>query len=349
MNMRNEWSIDTSNSLIDNFYTKEETLASVVENFEIHRWHTNEGYDVEINGIMERCVIQTSSNPLRDLNDFRKIHCPTTTDIKRGYYVKYEDSVWLVDTNVVNVDGAYLSARMSRCQYVLRWQDKNGNIIEKYGYASDATKYSNGEYSTDNFTIGDNQYSLIIPIDDDTRKLKRGMRFAMDFDDADVPDVYELSNRKVKVNDESMYNRGGTMTVILTLRLFDEQRDKQVLLQNGKIVWICDYTEPIKEEESIETPSSITGIINGSDTLRYGQWKTFSASILNEAQEKVDMPYTLNVVCNFVNKLTIINNNDHSLKIRIQDENYIDSSFILQLIINEEVVTQKTILITEGF
>ena len=126
MNMRNEWTIGESETFSDAFYSKEESIQSVKDNFDIRRYHTAEGYDIEINGITERCLVQMSSNPLRELNDIRKIHCPITADVKRGYYVKYEDTVWIIDTNVANIDGAYLSTRMSRCQYLLRWQNQNG-------------------------------------------------------------------------------------------------------------------------------------------------------------------------------------------------------------------------------
>ena len=175
MNMRNEWTIGDNIVISDMFYNREETIENAKENFDIRRFYTPEGYDIVINGITERCLVQMPSNPLRELNDYRKIHCPINADVKRGYYVEYEDNIWLIDTNVANVDGAYLSTRMSRCQYLLRWQNKNGDIIERWSYSSDQTKYSNGETGSSAVTVGDNQYALLLPIDEETKTLKRGI------------------------------------------------------------------------------------------------------------------------------------------------------------------------------
>ena len=209
MNMRNDLSIGGNESFSDIYYSAVETVQNVKENFDLRRYHSAEGKSIDINGIMERCLVQLPSNPLRELNDYRKIQCPITADVKRGYYVNYENTIWIIDTNVANIDDTYLSARMSRCQYLLRWQNKNGHIIERWAYSSDQTKYSNGEFGNKAVTVGDNQYALLLPIDEETKLLKRNMRFAMDFEDSDEPDIYKLSNRKVNLNNETYFDRGG--------------------------------------------------------------------------------------------------------------------------------------------
>lgn len=244
MNMRDEWTIGNEETFSDIFYNKEESIQSVKDNFDIRRYYTAEGYDLEINGVMERCLVQTSNNPLRELNDYRKIHCPITADVKRGYYVKHEGTVWIIDTNVANIDGAYLSTRMTRCQHLLRWQNPKGDIIERWGYSSDQTKYSTGETGNNTITVGDNQYCLLLPIDEETKLLKRGMRFAMDFEDSEEPDIYRLTNRKVNLNNELYFDRGGTMTVTLSFDALNHDKDKRITLSNGNEVWICDYIPP---------------------------------------------------------------------------------------------------------
>ena len=242
-----DWNENIENEINDlesMYFNRDEHIESVKQNFDFRRYHSAEGYNIEINGIHEQCIVQMPSNPLRELNDYRKIHCPMTADVRRGYYVNYEGSVWIIDTNVANVDGAYLSTRMSRCQYLLRWQDKDGSIIERWAYSTDQTKYSNGEYGNDVITVADNQYGLLLPIDEKTKLLKRGMRFAMDFDDAEIPDVYELSNRKIKLNDETYFGRGGTIQIALSIAAFNSDTDKYITLDNGKKAWICGYVDP---------------------------------------------------------------------------------------------------------
>ena len=284
LNMRDDWIIEGS-SLDSSYYNKEETVSNVKENFDFRRYYSAEGYDLEINGVHERCLVQMPNNPLRELNDYRKIHCPMTADVRRGYYVKYEDCVWIIDTNVASVDDAYVSTRMSRCNYLLRWQNDEGKIVSRWGYSEDQTKYSTGETGTEQIRVGDNQYGLLIPIDDETKLLKRGMRFCMDFEDSPAPDVYTLSNRKVKLNDETSFGRGGTIDLTLTLDVFNAQKDKKVTLESGEQVWICNYI-PSNEHIIPEEASRYAISIVGPSWLKAGIPKTYQVLFMDETNKK---------------------------------------------------------------
>lgn len=352
INMRNDWTISESSGLSDVFYNKEESIQSVKDNFDFRRFYTAEGYDIEINGVMERCLVQTSSNPLRELNDYRKIHCPITSDVRRGYYVKYENSVWIIDTNVVNVDGAYLSTRMSRCQYLLIWQNQNGDIIEKWGYSSDQTKYSGGEAGNNTITIGDNQYGLLLPIDDDTKLLKRGMRFAVDFDDAEEPDIYRLTNRKVKLNDETHNNRGGTMIIALTFDFLNKDIDKRVKLDDGREVWVCGYVDtdtiPSTPPQNPDETADLMAVITGSSNLRIGYERTYTATITDADGNAVqwDNSYSWNIISDFDVEPTITNN---KMELLVDDEDYVDSLILLQIIHNGQILTEFEVTIIDSF
>lgn len=359
MNMRDNWTISENKCFSDMFYNREESIQSVKDNFDIRRYYTAEGYDIEINGVVERCLVQTSSNPLRELNDYRKIHCPINSDVKRGYYVNYEGSVWIIDTNVVNVDGAYLSTRMSRCQYVLRWQNKNGEIIERYGYSSDQTKYSGGRTGNENITIGDNQYGLLLPIDNETKLLKRGMRFAIDFDDAETPDVYELTNRKVKLNDETLDNRGGTMTIALSFDAFNPVVDKLVTLKDGKKVWICNYKDkntntsllPSDTDSSLfpslpNEPIELRVKIQGNPNLRLGVPREYIASITDAESNIIQWndEFSWNIVSDF----SILQECDgNKMTLCAEDEELLDFSFIIQILKDYIVVAKKEVTIVD--
>lgn len=351
MNMRNDWTVGDSETFSDVFYNKEESIQSVKDNFDIRRYYTAEGYDIEINGVTERCLVQTSSNPLRELNDYRKIQCPITADVKRGYYVKYEGTVWIIDTNVANIDGAYLSTRMSRCQYLLRWQNSDGNIIEKWGYSSDQTKYSNGEYGNNVITVGDNQYCILLPIDEDTKHLKRGMRFAVDFEDSDEPDIYKLSNRKVNLNNELYFNRGGTMTITLSYDSLNRQVDRQVTLKDGRMVWICDFRSTnIKNESTISFENNDKQMIAsyqilGSEVLRCGIERTYTALFTDKFGNAVtDVDFTWNVNSDFKVSQSVDRN---KITLLVSDEELIDSSFLLEILFKNKVAAKKEITVVD--
>lgn len=343
MNLRKEWR-ETENQISDRFYTKEETVSNVTENFDLRRYYSSEGKDIEINGVTERCLVQTSSNPLRELNDFRKIHCPMSADVKRGYYVKYENEVWIIDTNVVNVDGAYWSTRMTRCQYVLRWQNTKGEIVERWAYASDQTKYSNGETGNNNLTIGDNQYGLLVPIDSETKLLKRNMRFPFDFDDAEEPDIYELTNRKIKLAE-------GTIQLSFSFDSFNKDVDSRVVMPNGLEVWICNYHSPTTPPNPITPPTDETAVLSASITgnteLKLGISRTYTVTFTDENDVEVtDVEFVWNVVSDFDVEQVVEGN---TVELYVEDDSLIGESFLLQVTVSDKVIAEIEITVVDTF
>lgn len=350
MDMRNNWTINDNAPLYDMFYSPEETTNNVKENFDLRRFYSSEGKSIEINGISERCLVQMPSNPLRELNDYREIHCPIDADVKRGYYVKYENTVWIIDTNVADVDGAYLSTRMSRCQYLLRWQNKSGDIIERWSYSSDQTKYSNGETGNGNIMIGDNQYALLLPIDSETKLLKRNMRFAMDFEDSEEPDVYRLTNRKVNLNNETYFDRGGTMLVTLSFDVFSKDYDKKITLKDGRKVWICNYNNSSPLPPTPSEPNETTDlrcVISGNVNLKNGYRRTYTATFTDKDGKSVDwqdVNYQWNVKSDFDVKQSIV---DNRITISVNDENLIGGSFFVSVYIGENMLSEIKVNIIE--
>ena len=246
-----------------------------------------------------------------------------------------------------------MSTRMSRCQYLLRWQNSNGDIIEKWGYSSDQTKYSNGEYGNNVITVGDNQYCILLPIDEDTKQLKRGMRFAVDFEDSDEPDIYKLSNRKVNLNNELYFNRGGTMTITLSYDSLNRNVDKQITLKDGRKVWICDFKNTnIKDEPIIsfengnnDEQSIVNYQILGSEVLRCGIERTYTALFTDKFGNVVtDVDFTWNVNSDFKVNRTMDGN---KITLLVSDEELIDSSFLLEILFKNKVVANFEITIVD--
>lgn len=345
--MRDDWTISQLESIPDTFYTAEETVKNVRENFDIRRFYSSEGKDIEINGSKCRCLVQMPSNPLRELNDYRKIHCPINADVKRGYYVNYEGTVWIIDTNVADVDGAYLSTRMSRCNNLLRWQDKEGNIVEKWAYNSDQTKYSNGEAGKDEIVVGDNQYAMLLPIDKDTKLLRRGMRFAVDFEDSDDPDIYRLTNRKVNLNNETYFNRGGTLSITLSLDFLDRNADKRIPLSSGKTAWICNYNGTPSSTLHPPGMADVKALISGNTGLRNGYSRTYSASFFDKGNNEVDLNmqnYQWNIISEFDVAHTT---NGNKITVSVNDESLIGASFFIELVVGNTAASKIKVNILE--
>lgn len=272
--------------------------------------------------------------------------------VKDGMYIFFEGGYWLI-TGFPGTNGIYEKATMSLCQFKLRWQNSNGKIIERWVYTEDFTKYSNGQMSNSALTIGDNQYGLTIPIDDETKKLKRDMRFPIDFDDAEQPDIYMLTNRKVKLNDNSYSGHGGTMIITMSFDRFNPDNDKRVTLEDGQEVWICNYNDSHSSLPSTPTsPNETTDLsasISGNQNLKNGYARSYTASVQdNDGNELTwdDSIYSWRIISDFPVEETILGN---KIKLKVKDESLIDSSFLLQIIMqdSDSVLAEQKITVVE--
>ena len=224
-----------------------------------------------------------------DGNTFKKkIKSKHSTPFNLGDYIEWNGQFWIV-TLLDTDDKTYHSGYMYLCTVPLRWQNSEGKIIVRYAYSEDFTKYTNGTTGNNTITIGDNQYGLTLPIDSETKKLKRDMRFPIDFDDAEKPDIYKLTNRKVNLNNNEYFGRGGTMILTMSYDAFNADEDKRVVMDNGKEVWICNYippsTTPQPSEPSIpDETADLWNMKIGCPNLEIkptGYPKTLTATLYN--------------------------------------------------------------------
>ena len=302
---------------------------------------------VKRNGVpFELLIIKDTDN-----NTFKKkIKSRPSEPFNLGDYIEWNNQIWLV-TLVDADDKTYHSGYMYLCTVPLRWQNSEGKIIERYVYAEDFTKYSNGVTGNNTITIGDNQYGLTLPVDEETKKLKRDMRFPMDFDDSEQPDIYKLTNRKVKLSDNQYFGRGGTMIVTMSFDAFNSNDDKKVTMENGQEVWICNYNNshtplPPTPSEPNET-TDLRCVISGNANLKNGYRRTYTVAFTDKDGNPVDwhdVDYQWNIVSDFGIRR---NSYDNKIDLFIDDEGLIGSSFLLQIIINDSVVTEFKIIITE--
>ena len=274
-----------------------------------------------------------------DGNTFKKkIKSKNSAPFNLGDYIEWNNQIWLV-TLLDTDDKTYHSGYMYLCTVPLRWQNSDGKIVERFGYSEDFTKYSKGSIGNSTVTIGDNQYGLTLPIDSETKKLKRDMRFPIDFEDAEVPDIYDLTNRKVSLNNNGYFGRGGTMILTMSLGAFNPDTDKYITLPNGTQAWICDYI-PVSTSPSTPLPPSspsdettiLSANISGRKELKVGFSRTYTATLSDNDSNALawdDTLYGWNVVSDFDIEQTVTEN---KIKLFVDDENFIGNSFLLQII-----------------
>lgn len=288
-----------------------------------------------------------------DNNTFKKkIKSRPSEPFNLGDYIEWDNQIWLV--TLIDTDNkTYHSGYMYLCTVPLRWQNSEGKIVERYVYAEDFTKYSNGVTGNNTITIGDNQYGLTLPVDEETKKLKRDMRFPIDFDDGEQPDIYKLTNRKVKLSDNQYFGRGGTMIVTMSFDAFNTNDDKKVAMENGQEVWICNYNNshtplPPQLSEPDET-TDLRCVISGNTKLKNGYTRTYTATIQDKKGNNIiwdNAKYSWNIVSDFFVEQIIA---DNKIKLKVKDESLIGSSFLLQLITHDNnlVISELQITIVE--
>lgn len=272
-----------------------------------------------------------------DSNTFKKkIKARPSAPFNLGDYIEWNGQIWLItllDTN----EKTYHSGYMYLCTVPLRWQNSEGKIIERYAYSEDFTKYSTGVTGNNTIQIGENQYGLTLPIDSETRKIKRDMRFSIDFEDAEQPDVYDLTNRKVNLNNNEYFGRGGTMIVTMSFGAFNKDTDKRVSMENGKEVWICDYNEvdadttlspsdtPENPDETTDLRASIT--FKGSQELKIGgTTKTLTGNFVDlDGNVTTDVGVWEVITIDELLPYLEYTITDNTLKINVLDTDLIDS------------------------
>jgi hypothetical protein len=208
-------------------------------------------------------VVERNGEPLEALierdtdrnNHIKKIKTRNKDKINVGDYIGWDGHVWLImsidpDNKLHNHGMMYL------CNLKLSWQNVNGDIIERWGYTEDFTKYSRGINEGRYMTTGDYQYGVTFPVDDETKLLKRERRFAIDFEGVYPPDVYKITNRKIYQNDNRYFDRGGILTLALSFDFFSAERDELITLPSGEKVWICGLL-PLNESPESESDDVI--------------------------------------------------------------------------------------------
>lgn len=328
---------------------REKELVKINHEMSKHFEDTFDTEEVLLNDIPTQLMIIKDT----DGNTFKKkIKSVHGNKFNLGDYVKWNNQMWLI--TLVDVDEkTWNRGYMYLCTVPLRWQNLEGKIIERWVYAEDFTKYSNGVTGNNTITVGDNQYGLTLPVDEETKRLKRDMRFPMDFDDSEQPDIYKLTNRKVKLSDNQYFGRGGTMVVTMSFDAFNPNDDKKVTMKNGQEVWICNYNNshtplPPTPSEPNET-TDLRCVISGNANLKNGYTRIYTAIFTDKDDNPINwekVNYKWNVVSDFeIVKYT----HENKIDLFVDSEGlvYSEASFLLQIIIKNVVIAEIKINIIE--
>lgn len=290
--------------------------------------------NVKLNGIPTQLVIDSGTQPY--YKDYKSL---PGQKINIGDYIEWANSHWIVFT-CDSDDEFYRDGKLYQCNYLLKWQNEFGEIVERWAHIQSASKYNDGTTGNAVVTLGSDQLSVIVPIDKETIQLKKSMRKKFFIDNNTFyPTAYELTGTG---NVSDTYNGHGVTSWIVKEVAYSPTKDD---LRFG----VCDYHRPhapIPPKQN-ETTNLFAKIL-GKPTMDFGFYRTYTVRFADKTD--CDLDYTnfkWNVVSDFEVKQTI---NGKQIELLVDNEDCIGSSFLLQIIDSQgTVLTELKPLIVEGF
>lgn len=280
---------------------------------------------VKLNGEETHLIINTSTKPY-----YKEFESLPDQKILAGDYVEWANSMWLV-LNADSDDEVYIDGNLRQCQHCIYWQKADGTIVSRYAYTENASSYSNGEKETNTITLQSNQFMVYLPYDEETAELDNGRRIHMSRSNVKCK-PYELTRP-----DDVTYGFGekGVLNIIFTQTQYNQDKDKLITLEDGTQAWICDYIDSSSTPSEPTTPDETEDLcanISGSTNLRIGVTRTYTATLSDKDGNAVqwdNTKYGWNIVSDFDVSQTVTEN---KISLTVEDEDFVDSSFILSVI-----------------
>lgn len=269
----------------------------------------------------------------------------TTYDnpIKIGEYLHdtKDNTYWLI-YNSFNVNDVHYEGKMIQCNYLLRWQLASGEIIERHSNIVSASKYDVGETGNSTLVLSSNNYTILIGYCEEGFELE-GKRVFIDMKPTKPTKVFKITR-----SDDVLYNSGNMgslLSFIADKTEFNPNDDNQELR-------ICDYNKnttplPPTPSEPDETTDLMCVIKGTYYTLRAMYKRNYIVTFTDKDDNEVDwntVDYQWNIVADFPVKQTIV---DNKITVSVGNEDLIESSFLLQIIVNGAVLSEVKIDIVE--
>lgn len=233
-------------------------------------------------------------------------------------YNSNEDE-YLICTEAFNVDNIHYKGKFTLCNWMLKWQKKDGTILEYPCYDMNSTQYNSGEQSNAHFTIGSSQHMLTLPSDENTIALSTPQRFYLD-KNIDNPTSFIVTQ-----NDTTSHNYGkkGLVKVMVYEYPNNIETDRPDL-------GICDYIDINTKKDACCCRVSKAVIEYNTAIIKSGgDSQMFIGKFYDKNGDEVTnvVPHWT-IICDFSSKLQV-KEFDNCLSIGIDDDSYIDEEFKL--------------------
>lgn len=250
------------------------------------------------------------------------------------------DDEYLICTESFNIDNIHFKGKFTLCNWILKWQKKDGTILEYPCFDMNSTQYNSGEQSNSHFTIGSSQHMITLPSDENTVELCSPQRFYLD------KSINNPTSFIVTQNDTTSHNYGKKGLVKLTVYEYPNNPDT-----DRPDLGICDYIDldSLNTECCCKKPKAIINY-NTSIIKSGGDSQTFVGKFYDKYEKEVeDVVPHWTIICDFSDKLQV-KEFDNCISIGIDDDSYIDEEFkiICSYMDNEEVVSDTLIIKVES-
>lgn len=205
-------------------------------------------YEVEGQGIVQ------SETPDAYTQGYKRQLLTRIGEISDYKYIKYDGSIWLIMTEPSD-NCIYDKCVLHQCNYILKWQNANKDIVYCPASIENASQYNTGEEGNKILILGYNQLMAYVSLDDDTVVIDRNLRLFVDYNKVN-PIPYKVTRPDTVA---FSYGKNRVMCIVLTEDQYNPKTDS---IEN----WLCDYFKI----------STVTIIYSGNPTIRVGGTKTLN-------------------------------------------------------------------------
>ena len=334
---------DFDNFAVDVFL--EATQSSIGQDVEICNYDLSERtpHRVIINGNVQDTKLNSIS---------RQMLAPIGSCVA-GQYVYYKDRYWLI-VGLVDNNGIYEKAILVLCNYLLTWQNRNGEIIQRWANIISASQYNNGESSDQYMRIRSDQLLILTPNDDECMLIPHRQRFIIDMrcklyeksftQDITIDTSKEVITYEFTRFDSVLYNyqNSGCLEYLATQ---EEQHDTDgYYVIDGKGYWLCDLPQKNDNKTGILSCEIVCDepvIYNGLEP------NIFMAKFYDSDGKEITITPQWHINCDFESDLEVeyIGN---SISISVNNEKLLNKSFELSLSAYE-YKTANLVITIKGF
>lgn len=252
-----------------------------------------------------------------------------------------KEDEYLICTEAFNIDDIHFKGKFTLCNWMLKWQKKDGTVLEYPCYDMNSTQYNSGEQSNRNFVIGSSQHMITLPCDENTVELSTPQRFYLDKATVN-PTTFIVTQ-----NDTTSYNYGKKGLVKVTV--YEHPNNLET---DRPDLGICDYIDMSAGSKDAGTTVKETCCKASKAVIEYdtnviksgGDSQVFVGKFYDDKENEVaDIVPHWTIVCDFSDKL-IAKEIGNTLSIGIDDDTYIDEEF---KIICSDGSKESTILSSE--